>query len=149
MKLPKKRRRVVAVEAPRMRARRMGTQGSMSSGPHNGSRDAGHGGGGLQRRMNAIKHNHHAHHSLHQQNSIAHRPMMRPAIGTTAASAPTAANPSGVGGHPTTGADHPPVGNNTGKDVLHITMTAAAALVVHILLDSKNHLVASGKEEDP
>lgn len=48
MKLPKKRRRVVAVEQPR-RVRRMG-QGSI--GGHGGN---GNDGSGLHRRMNAIK----------------------------------------------------------------------------------------------
>jgi len=52
MKLPKKRRRVVAVEQPR-RARRMG-QGSVASGQQNRGSGGGDG-GGLHRRMNAIK----------------------------------------------------------------------------------------------
>ena len=50
MKLPKKRRRVVAVEQPR-RGRRMG-QGSVG-----GQRGSGGDGSGLHRRMNAIKGN--------------------------------------------------------------------------------------------
>lgn len=53
MKLPKKRRRVVAVEQPRRNARRMGQSGSA------GGQQRGNGGGGdgagLHRRMNAIK----------------------------------------------------------------------------------------------
>ena len=53
MKLPKKRRRVVAVEQPR-RARRMG-QGSVASGQQNRGGSGGGDGGGLHRRMNAIK----------------------------------------------------------------------------------------------
>ena len=52
MKLPKKRRRVVAVEQPR-RIRR-GAAGSVG---HSGSGNGG-GGGGIHRRMNAIKGSH-------------------------------------------------------------------------------------------
>jgi hypothetical protein len=48
MKLPKRRRRVVAVEQPRRQQRRMG-QGSI------GTDAGGNNGSGLQRRMNAIK----------------------------------------------------------------------------------------------
>ncbi|TRY71680.1 hypothetical protein TCAL_16149, partial [Tigriopus californicus] len=57
MKLPKRRRRVVAVEAPR-RIRRGGTQhGSIGGGNGNGSGN-GH---GIHRRMNAFKAGHHNH----------------------------------------------------------------------------------------
>lgn len=57
MKLPKRRRRVVAVEAPR-RIRRGGTQhGSIGGGNGSGSGN-GH---GLHRRMNAFKAGHHNH----------------------------------------------------------------------------------------
>ena len=54
MKLPKKRRRVVAVEQPR-RMRR-GHQASVGAGGHGGSSNSG--GGGMHRRMNAIKGGH-------------------------------------------------------------------------------------------
>ena len=54
MKLPKKRRRVVAVEQPR-RMRR-GHQASVGAGGHGGSSNSG--GGGIHRRMNAIKGGH-------------------------------------------------------------------------------------------
>jgi hypothetical protein len=67
MKLPKKRRRVVAVEAPR-RIRRTTTQGGHghaghggSIGPNGGGGAAGPGGSGLHRRMNAIKAGHQNH----------------------------------------------------------------------------------------
>eukprot|EP00095_Tigriopus_kingsejongensis_P005641 maker-scaffold420_size176246-snap-gene-0.27 protein:Tk05641 transcript:maker-scaffold420_size176246-snap-gene-0.27-mRNA-1 annotation:"hypothetical protein " len=79
MKLPKRRRRVVAVEAPR-RIRRGGTQHGSIGGHGSGS---GNGPGGIHRRMNAFKGGHQNHvGSIHD--SIRH---------------------SGVGGHhpPTTG----------------------------------------------
>ena len=56
MKLPKKRRRVVAVEQPRRNVRRMG-QGSIGGTTgHHGS--SGNNGSGFHRRMNAIKGGH-------------------------------------------------------------------------------------------
>ena len=63
MKLPKRRRRVVAVEAPR-RIRRGpgsigGANGGSGSGGHGGSQHGGQ--SGIQRRMNAIKGSHHNH----------------------------------------------------------------------------------------
>ena len=64
MKLPKRRRRVVAVEAPRRIRRGPGSIGGANGG---GSGSAGHGGSqhggqsGLQRRMNAIKGSHQNH----------------------------------------------------------------------------------------
>jgi hypothetical protein len=54
MKLPKKRRRVVAVEQPRRNARRMGQSGSTAGGQQRGNGGGGDG-AGLHRRMNAIK----------------------------------------------------------------------------------------------
>ena len=54
MKLPKKRRRVVAVEQPRRNARRMGQSGSTAGGNQRGNGGGGDG-AGLHRRMNAIK----------------------------------------------------------------------------------------------
>lgn len=57
MKLPKKRRRVVTVEKPRQ-VRRMG-QGSVAQ------RGSGGDGGGMHRRMNAIKSGGHHSHTNH------------------------------------------------------------------------------------
>ena len=68
MKLPKKRRRVVAVEAPR-RVRRPGQPGGGGGGGGPGGGSIGGNGGsgngpGLHRRVNAIKGGHHHHNHI-------------------------------------------------------------------------------------